>query len=62
MTSSGGWGVCFSNKNWEGGYNFFYNFFLGGGEGFSFETLHLLENHRPPDVINNWSHNRAVFS
>lgn len=25
-----GGGVCFSNKNWEGGYNFYLNIFWGG--------------------------------
>ena len=30
MASSGGGGVHFSNKNWEGGYNFYLKFFWGG--------------------------------
>ena len=29
MASSGRGGVCFSNKNWEGGYNFYLKFFGG---------------------------------
>ena len=36
--------VGFSNKNWEGGYNFYLIFF----RGFSFEALHFFKNHRPP--------------
>ena len=42
----GGGEVRFSNKNWEGEYNFYLNFFFLGG-GFRFETLHFFENHRP---------------
>ena len=40
MAFSGG-GVRFSNKNWEGVYNFHLKifFFWGGGSGF--ETLHF---------------------
>ena len=30
MASSGGGGVRSSNKNWEGGYNFYLKIFLGG--------------------------------
>ena len=41
MASSGGGGVHFSNKNWEG--------------GFSFETLHFFETTAPWDVINDRS-------
>ena len=58
MASSGGAGVRFSNRNWEGGHTIFTSKFFGGG-GFSFETRHFFENHPPPphpgDVINDRS-------
>ena len=42
-------GYVFSNKNWEGGFNFYLKILIGGGSVF--------ENHRPPwDVVNDRSH------
>ena len=55
-SSGGGWGTFFKQELGRGGYNFYLKIFLGG---FSFETLHCFENHRPPppprDVINDRS-------
>ena len=52
MASSGG-GVHFSNKNWEGGYNFYLKFFWGGSV---LKHYTFLKTTAPPwDVINDRS-------
>ena len=45
-SSGGGWGRFFKQELGKG-YNFYLKI-LGGGGGFSFETLHFFENHQPP--------------
>ena len=53
MASSGGGGVHFSNKNWEGGYNFYLKFFWGGSV---LKHYTFLKTTAPPwDVINDRS-------
>ena len=53
MASSGGGGVHFSNKNWEGGYNFYLKFFWGGSV---LKYYTFLKTTAPPwDVINDRS-------
>ena len=53
MASSGGGGVHFSNKNWEGEYNFYLKFFWGGSV---LKHYTFLKTTAPPwDVINDRS-------
>ena len=56
MASSGGrGGVHFSNKNWEGGYNFYHKIFWGGSV---LKHYTFLKTTVPPwDVINDRSLN-----
>lgn len=54
-SSGGGGGVHFSNKNWEGGYNFYLKFFWGGSV---LKHYTFLKTTAPPwDVINDRSLN-----
>ena len=51
--SGGGGGLHFSNKNWEGGYNFYHKIFLGGSV---LKHYTFLKTTAPPwDVINDRS-------
>ena len=58
MASSLGGGVRFSNKNWEGGYNFYLKIFLRGSV---LKHYTFLETTAPPwNVINDRSLNERI--
>ena len=48
LLRGGGGGVRFSNKNWEGGYNFYLNFFFFGGGGSGLKHCTFLKTTAPP--------------